>query len=150
MGIPTAALDPNSQAVSDAYQTSSSWVNEQLSCIGTNQFMGGPSLYAIAVYNLGGDLIINYAQDAANNPYIYPGSNPPTPYFQWLRQKFKINDFLTGVVTSSSDEGTSQSLIVQEAMKTITLADLQLLKTPYGRRYLAIAQQYGPSVWGLS
>ena len=34
-------------------------------------------------------------------------------------------------------------------MKDFTLANLQNLKTPYGRQYLAWAQAYGP-LWGLS
>jgi hypothetical protein len=35
-------------------------------------------------------------------------------------------------------------------MQRLTLAQLQNLKTPYGREYLALAQSYGPNVWGLS
>jgi hypothetical protein len=30
------------------------------------------------------------------------------------------------------------------------MGNLQNLKTPYGRAYLAFAQDYGPSVWGIS
>jgi hypothetical protein len=34
-------------------------------------------------------------------------------------------------------------------VKTLTLANLQQLKTPWGRQYLAYAQSAGP-LWGLS
>ena len=37
-----------------------------------------------------------------------------------------------------------------ESMKGLTLANLQNLKTPWGRMYLSIAQLAGPTIWGLS
>jgi hypothetical protein len=40
-------------------------------------------------------------------------------------------------------------LLNPEAMKTFTLANLQNLKTPWGREYLAIAQRAG-TTWGLT
>ncbi len=41
-------------------------------------------------------------------------------------------------------------MVVQEAAKNFTLANLQNLKTPWGRTYLGFAQAYGPSIIGLS
>ena len=45
---------------------------------------------------------------------------------------------------------TGRVVIVQEAAKNFTLANLQALKDPYGRQYLALAQSYGPETWGMS
>jgi len=52
-------------------------------------------------------------------------------------------------VGASEDEATSQTLLTPEAMKGLTLADLQNLKTPWGRQYLAFAQSYG-TLWGIT
>jgi len=38
---------------------------------------------------------------------------------------------------------------VPDFFKDLSLADLQMLQDPWGRRYLMIAQQFG-SLWGLS
>lgn len=96
-------------------------------------------IYTLAVYNLGADRVINFAMDQPNRAY-----------FTTLREKLTITAFAAGLVSSSSDSGTSQSLEVIEAAKRMTLGDLQLVKTPYGRQYLAFAQTYGPTVWGLT
>jgi hypothetical protein len=107
-------------------------------------------MYALAVYNLGGDTLINYAQDVQPPvPYETPGNNDELPFFAYQRQKYKVSDFTPGVVQAASDEGTSTSLVVQKAAENFTLANLQNLKTPWGRAYLAIAQSVG-SLWGLN
>lgn len=153
MGVPTAAFGVaglGAPIIAYTFQNALAWVNTDIAIVCGSQSFGGWSVYAEAVYNLAGDYLVNYAQDPTP-PYVYPTGNPDgLGYFAYLRKTLNINNFLTGVVTSSSDEGTSQSLIVQEAMKNITLADLQNLKTPWGRRYLAIAQQAGPTIWGIS
>jgi hypothetical protein len=107
------------------------------------------SLYVTAVYNLAGDFIINFAQDLPDAPNV-KGSKPPMPFFAWTRKQWNINGFVSGVIQSAADETTSESMVVQEAAKNFTLGDLQNLKTTYGRRYLSIAQDYGPSTWGMS
>lgn len=96
-------------------------------------------LYVMAVYNLAADRLINFATDQTNQTY-------------WAEQraKFKIYDVSVGVVSSTSDESTSQSTLNPESMRTFTLFDLQTLKTPYGRAYMGIAQNFGSSLWGLS
>lgn len=107
-------------------------------------------MYVQAVYNLAGDNLLNFAQDAPNAPAVAAADNKDRlPYFAYLRQKWKLLDFVAGVVQSSGDETTNVSLVVQEAAKDFKLSDLQNLKTPYGRVYLQIVQRMGP-VWGLS
>ncbi len=97
------------------------------------------SVYVTAVYNLATDLVVQFAQDQ-------PGSG----FFARLRKKLNVNSFVSGVISGASDESTSQTMVVQEAAKNFTLDDLQRLKTPWGRAYLALAQAFGPTTWGLS
>lgn len=97
-----------------------------------------PQIYTLAVYNLGADMMVNWAPD-----------QPGETFLQDLRDKFGIYNFAPGVVSASSDNGTSSSLLNPDFMKGLTLANLQNLKTPYGRQYLAWAQSFGP-IWGLT
>lgn len=141
MQISTTVLPDNSTALQDAYDMALQWVNQGLAC-------AGPTVYRICVYNLAGSNLINYAEDIPNAPAV-PGTEPPLPYFAAMRQKWNCLGFVPGVISSSSDEGTSQSLTVARQLETLSLADLQMLKDPYGQRYLQIAQQYG-TLWGVS
>lgn len=109
----------------------------------------GYSIYSTAVFNLAADNLFNYAQDLPNAPTV-PGSKPKLPFFAWSRKQWNIFGFVAGVIDSSGDESTNQHMVVQEAAKNFTLADLQNLKTPYGRTYLALAQAYGPNTWGMN
>lgn len=156
MGISTSVLPDNSPVIPMALAVAMSIANPALRSValptvdGAGQTIStGQSIYALAVYNLAGDNLINYAQDASNAPPV-EGSSPPMAYFAWVRKQWNVNGFVSGVVQSSGDEGTNVSLVVQEAAKNFTLANLQQLKTPYGRQYLAFAQSYGPSTWGLT
>ena len=106
-------------------------------------FAGNPLLnwtvYALAVYNLAADGLINFTID-----------QPGTRYFANLRKKLNITGFVSGVVQSTGDESTNVSMVVQEAAKEFTLQNLQNMKTSYGRVYLSLAQSYGPTTWGMS
>lgn len=108
-----------------------------------------PSPYALAIYNLAGDRLINFAQDLPD-AVVIEGSNPPLPYFAYMRSQMKLLTFVGGTVQASSDNGTSVSLLVPKAMENLTMQDLQNLKTPWGQTYMGIAQEYGPAGWGLS
>jgi hypothetical protein len=98
-----------------------------------------PLLYEQAVYNLAGDLLINFAHD-----------QPQRFYFKELRKDLQIMKFTPGMIASTSDATSSTSLLNIEAMKNFTMGDLQRTKTHYGRVYLEIAQNYGPSIVGIS
>ena len=130
MQIPLTALPDDDPAIGWAFDVALATVNPGLICI--------PPIYTLAVYNLGGDNLINWANDQ-------PGSR----YFADARQAFKIGDFVAGVVASASDSSTSTGVFNIEAAKQFTLGNLQNLKTPWGRQYLAWAQSYGP-LWGIS
>jgi hypothetical protein len=71
-------------------------------------------------------------------------------FFAQLRQQFNLLGFVAGVVQSTGDQGTNTALVVPDFFKNLTFADLDLMKTPWGRNYLAYAQKAGPTVVGLS
>jgi hypothetical protein len=75
-------------------------------------------IYQFAVYNLAASNLINFAQD-----------QPGQTYFADLRTKWNINGFVSGVIQSSGDVSTNQSLVVQEAAKNFTLADDSILRS---------------------
>ena len=134
-----------SPVIAIAFQVALEIVNPALALVGAPYIYPQPGgvpaqsmLYTFAVYNLAGSNLINYAQDT-----------PPSTYFTDLRATLKIGNFVPGVISSSSDEGTSQSLLNPEVMKNLLFADLVYLKDPYGRQYLAIAARFG-SLWGFT
>jgi hypothetical protein len=97
------------------------------------------SLYVLAVYNLATDRLVNWANDV-----------PGQTLFKDTRDAMGLMRPAVGVATSAADQGTAGTLINPEQLKMLTLDDLQTLRTPWGRRYLGIAQAYGTVIWGLS
>jgi len=139
MGIDPLVLPDNSPAINWAYSVATMFVNQSLATVSSSlNATPETNLYTLAVYNLAADNLINYAPDQAGRTY-----------FADLRKSFLINDFAAGVVQSASDGVTSDSLLVPDALKGLTLANLQNLKTPWGRTYLSMAQTYG-ALWGVS
>ena len=131
MGLSTTVIPDNSTDLVNAYNWAVEIVSTDLASISS-------LAYQQAVYNLAGDILVNWATDQPNQTV-----------FSGFRNTYKIFDFVPGVLTSTSDSGTSQSMNNPEFMKNLTLSDLQNLKTPWGRAYLAIAQRLG-TLWGLS
>jgi hypothetical protein len=138
MGITAAILPPTTPVVSMAYSIAIDIVNAQLAAAASD-------IYTLAVYNLAGSNIINYAPDQPNAP-IYLND---LPFFAYMRKTWNIYGFAGGVIQSSSDVSTSESMAMGDWTKDTILAELQYLKDPWGRHYLALAQRYGP-LWGLS
>ena len=92
-----------------------------------------------AVYNLGVDIIYNVAQDQVGQTF-----------FAAARKTWNIYGFVSGVISNANDEGTGASLVVPDSLSQLSLADLQNLRTPWGRAYLAIAQKWGPDLFGIT
>lgn len=141
MGISTANLPDSSYVIQFSFAVSMMIVNQDLQGV-TSPYINAnayPSYYALCVYNLGGDRIINYAPDP-------PGST----YFTDLRAKFNVYTFNAGVVSSTNDESTGGSFEVLDVFKNLTISQLQNLSTPWGREYLGLAQAAGPTIWGIS
>lgn len=138
--IPTNALPSNSPWFGYAYNNAIEAVNLQLACVPTAPGQNaGWSLYALAVYYYGADYLINWAPDQSGQTW-----------FADARKAFNISAPVAGIVSSTSDQGTSSSYAVPDWARGLQFGDLQLNKTPYGRAYLAIAQNAGPTVIGLS
>ncbi len=149
MAIGTGVLPDDSPVIPMALSVALAIVNPALNCVGYAPGVPGTnpvSIYTLAVYNLAGDNVINYAQDVGSPPPVYQDG---LPYFEYLRKKFNTNAFVSGVIQSAGDESTNESMVIQEAAKNFTMANLQQLKTPWGRQYLAFAQSYG-SLVGIS
>lgn len=133
-GIPVQSLPDDSPIIQATLDMAMEWVYQPI------QFCF-PAIYVRAVYLFALDRLINFASD--------PAGSGSTGYFATLRASLGINNTVLGLIQSSSDESTSQSWMIPDALKNLSLADLQSLKTPYGREYMAIASQFAP-MWGLS
>jgi hypothetical protein len=137
MGVPSGSMPPNDwlQIAYDEAVNLTYWALDTVPSQPTT-----PSIYAFAVYNLGCAFLLEYAQD-----------DPSTGSTFWenLRDKLGINSFLSGLITSAADQGTAESTYIPEQIKGMTLMDLQLAKSPWGRKYLMIAGQWG-SIWGIT
>lgn len=123
MGISTTVLPDDSPWFSYAFDVACGLVNKALATV--------PPVYELAVYNLAGSNLLNYA---------------PGAFFDAAREQWNLTSFVSGEVESTADDGTSVTMVVPDALRTLTVADLQYLKDPYGRQYLAFAQDYG-TLW---
>ena len=131
MGVNTTVLPDDSIYIPTSYEISLDIVNLYLQ-------LAQPALFTQAVYNLAGDYLVNITQDIS-----------PSTYWADLRSTLQVNSFVPGVINATNDEDTSAAMLTPLGLQNITLGDLQNLKTPWGRQYLAIAQSVG-SMWGLS
>jgi hypothetical protein len=130
MEIPVDYLPDNDPTIVTAFSVAYSMVNVYI--------RADVTLYTLAVHNLAADLLINFAVDQQGRTF-----------FRDLRKALKLHQFIPGALGSVGDQGTFNNYATPEAMRQFTLSDLQRLKTPYGQRYLQIAQSVG-SLWGLS
>lgn len=138
MGITESQLPSDSVFYEYAFYIARDTVNKAIQ-------RASQRIYMLAVYNLAGDNLINFAQDPGGAPDYKDGLT----FFNYMRVHWNIDGFVSGIVQSASDESTSVSLVVMEAAKNFTLSNLQNLKTPWGRQYLAWAQDYG-TLWGFT
>lgn len=94
--------------------------------------------YTLAVYNCAGHIQYQITPDQVGRDY-----------FRVKRQEFGLLKPSFGVVQSTSDQSTSASLAVPDALQQLTIGDLGFMKTPWGREYLSYQQDFG-GIWGLS
>jgi hypothetical protein len=131
MMVPETALPTDSPDIGIAFSVAQCTVDLFIQRV-------SPVYYNLAFYNFGGDWLIQNVQDQMCQTY-----------FADLRKKWNINGFVAGVVGSTADLTTSTSLEVPDNLKDLSLFDLQMLKTPYGRTYMSIAQKFG-DLWGIT
>ena len=142
MRIDPLYLPVTEPVIAYAFQVALAVVNPVLRSVAIPSPSGGPgrtNVYNLAVYNLAGSNVIQFAQDQ-------PGRN----FFEKTRERLGIDKFSPGVVSSQADQSTSSALLNPEFMKTLTLQNLQNLRDPWGRQAMAFMQSYGPTVWGIS
>jgi hypothetical protein len=143
MGINTTVLPVGTPAITYAYNVAIMITNPEIGA-GIGVPTGSDwSIYALAVYNLAGDRLIRFAPDQSNQTYFATLRGPIAD------GGYGLNSFAAGVVQAASDEATSDSLAVPDALKQLSIMDLQMLKTPWGLQYLAFAQDTG-TLWGMS
>ena len=80
MAVPTGVVDPDNPppTVQWALDFALNWVNTQLCRVPSQP--SGWNMYQLAIYNLAGDTLINWAQDA--QPYVEYQDG--LPYWQYL------------------------------------------------------------------
>jgi hypothetical protein len=130
-GIPTTALPSSSPYLAWAL----SYAEEKTLLV---LYAIGQDYYCFAVYLLATSFLINWCPD-----------QPGQTFFQQLRASWNLTGFVGGTIQSSADESTSESLLAPDFLKGLTLGQLQALKDPYGRQWLAMQQDLGP-IWGIS
>jgi hypothetical protein len=130
-GIPTSALPDDDIQITYAFNVAIELTLLELQQVST-------TIYMLAVYNLGVSNLINWANDQAGQTY-----------FADLRKSLDITAFVGGVVSSTADVSTSETLLSPDFLKGLTMANLQQLKDPYGRQWMAFMQEYG-TIWGIS
>jgi len=130
-GIPAAALPSSSPYLSWALSYSEQMTLKVLRVVGQD-------FYCFAVYLLATSFLINWCPD-----------QPGQTFFADLRKTWNITGFIGGTIQSSADESTSESLLAPEFLKGLTIGQLQMLKDPYARQWLAMQSEWGTS-WGLS
>ena len=130
-GVPQAALPSNSPYISWAL----SYAEEKTLLV---LYAIVQDYYCFAVYCLATSFLLNWCPDQSGQTF-----------FAEARKSMKLNSFVGGTVQSSADQATSESLMAPDFLKGLTLGQLQALKDPYGRQWLALQQDMG-SIWGIS
>jgi hypothetical protein len=144
MGVPDEVLPVVSNQLDPSYNVYINYAFEiSLETVNLYLDIASPIIYTQAVYNLGGDILVNMAVD---NPDLPP---PYNTYWADLRQKFGLNNFTPGIINAANDIDTSAASLIPLSLQNLTLSDLQNMKTPWGRQYLMLAQSVG-SMWGLT
>ena len=144
VGIPVEWLPIDSSVLTYAYDAALTIVNPIFGCV-------PGSIYQIMVYNLATHYVMFWAPDVTTSPpYPYKTiDGVDYGYFQWQRKQNNMNGFTTGIVQSASDNGTSTSMVVPDQAKNLTMSQLGLTTTPWGRTYLGLAQDWN-TAWGIS
>lgn len=130
-GVPTSALPSNSAYIPWAL----SYAEEKTLMV---LYAVGQDYYCFAVYCLATSFLINWCPDQTGQTY-----------FGDLRKTWDLTGFVGGTVQSSADQATSESLLAPDFLKGLTLGQLQALRDPYGRQWLAMQADNGP-IWGIS
>lgn len=89
-------------------------------------------LFTECVYCLATSFLFNYAID-----------EPPSTFFEDKRNQLGLNKLSVGLLSSASDQGTSANRVISNAFGNLSLLGLNLIKDPYGQRFLEIMMEFG-------
>jgi hypothetical protein len=98
-------------------------------------------LYTLAVYNLATHLLFMITPDQSGQTY-FTNARSSTGY--------NLISPSMGLVTTTFDQGTGATVASPKWAAGMTIAQLEMYRTPWGRAYLSFAQSYGPSIVGLT
>ena len=103
--------------------------------------------YTLAAYNCATHILYGITPDQGT----WTNANG-IKYFEAARSRdgFSLISPSTGLVASSSDEGTSNALATPDFARGLTIDQLDFFKTPWGRAYLSFIQAYGPTIVALT
>jgi hypothetical protein len=99
-------------------------------------------MYTLAVYNCAAHIQLMITPDQVVDGVSYD-------FFKKKRNDFDLLHPVVGLVASSSDEGTSTTNAVPDALRQLTISDLGFMRTVWGREFMAFNQDFG-ELWGLS
>ncbi|WP_321868612.1 hypothetical protein [Paraburkholderia tropica] len=135
-GFPQDSLPPTSSLVLTAQRWGYGMVPGEFPWV-----FPSPDIYQLAVNCAAASFLINFAPDV-------PTAANPT-FFNDLRKQYGLFSSQVGLLSSTSDEGTSSSYQLSDWTKNANMQDLTWMKDPFGRQLLGLLQQFG-SLWGLS
>ena len=73
------------------------------------------------------------------------------PALAAIRSATGVDSMSSGFVQSASDVTTSASALIPDFFKNLSMYEMGLMKTPWGRRYLEIASRFKAiAMWGVS
>lgn len=130
MQIPATALPAGSPWPGYAFTRAGNLVPQLPTIAGSD--------YTLTYYNCAAHILLAIAPDQ-------PGQN----YFATARDEFDLLEPSSGVISASSDQGTSNTLEVPESLKKLTVGNLFFFKTPWGRYFLTYCQDFG-EICGLT
>lgn len=132
MKVPNSAISDDDPTLKYCYGYAKEFIPRHLGleCL--------PHIFVDAVYSCAASYLINYAQDT-----------PPDTYWATIRKSLGIGLPSYGIINSASDQGTSGSVTISQALSNLSIADLMLMKDPYGRKVVAILMEMG-GLWGIT
>jgi hypothetical protein len=98
-------------------------------------------IYTLAVYNCATHILLSITPDQSGRTYFTNARS---------NAGFDLITGSTGLITSTSDQGTSVSIAQPNWAVRMTVSQLGFMKTPWGREFLGYIQSYGPSIVGLT
>lgn len=129
VGIDTTVLPSGSPVIEFSYNLGINYTQPLLAIIPQ---LPEEFLYTTAVYNFATHMLMVWAKDQPNQEF-----------FKKIQKQYNLHSLVAGAVESAQDETTSSKLKVPKFFDGLTFSQLDLMKTPWGRMYLEIAQSVG-------